>query len=320
MDAALIPFSTNGYGYPRKLTPVPKLAGTIAGLASFIRLATFALLMSLPIGVGGCANSEIGAAQREMMKGNYAAAHDRFVAASHSKLSNREWRELEDGLCLSEAKLGPPQYSLAEQRRTCASAAARPGSSSGPILVRIDSNERLATEAEVDGALKHGSFAEAEEAVVRYQSFPGADQHAITGWSKQIWSTLEQQEGRGGNYDRHLVPAIAAVTHRYPKMRVMNDEAFKRWVMNNATVSHAALVEHIDLRKRVIDLQVATSSLPDVALNLDRFARINDAMVARCHCDGRTNIAVEGSGLPAYLLRLDPETRQSEVLVMPQPR
>jgi hypothetical protein len=89
--------------------------------------------------------------------------------------------------------------------------------------------------------------------------------------------------------------------------------------MNNATVSREALVEQIDLHTSAIDLRVASSNLPAVALNLDRFARINDAMVARCHCDGRTNIAVEGSGLPAYLLRLDPDTKRSEVLVMPQP-
>jgi len=99
----------------------------------------------------------------------------------------------------------------------------------------------------------------------------------------------------------------------------MNDAAFKHWVMKNTTVASEALVDHIDLREGAIDLRVASASLPNVALNLDRFARINDAMVARCRCEGRTNIAVEGSGLPAYLLRFDPETQQSEVLVMPQP-
>ena len=89
--------------------------------------------------------------------------------------------------------------------------------------------------------------------------------------------------------------------------------------MDNATVSRTPLVDRIDLRAGAIDLRVASGNLPDIALNLDRFARINDAMVARCRCDGRTNITVEGSGLPAYLLRLDPETRHSEVLIMPQP-
>ncbi len=306
--------------YPRKGRVACYRDEAIAGIARLIRVATCAILILFAIGVCGCANTEIGAAREAMTKGNYVAAHKRFVAASHSpKLTAREWRELADGLCLTEVKLGVPQYPLAEQRRTCANAAARAGSSSGPMLARIDSAERVATKTEVDGALGSDDIAGAEAAVVRYQSFPGADQRAIAEWSKRIWSTLEQQEGRSKYHDRHLVPAIAAVSQRYAGMRAMNDTAFKHWVMNKATVSRTPLVDRIDLRAGAIDLRVASGSLPAIALNLDRFARINDAMVARCRCDGRTNIAVEGSGLPAYLLRLDPETRHSEVLVMPQP-
>jgi hypothetical protein len=294
-------------------------SGTEAAIARLIRAAAYTILPLLAICLSGCANTEITAAQEELAKGNYAAAHEKFVAASHSpKLRAGDWRELADGLCLTEAKIGPPQYSLAEQRRICADAAARAGSSSGPMLARIDSAERDATKAEVYGALKSNDIAGAQAAVVRYQSFPGADRQTVAQWSKQIWSTLEQQEGRT-KHDRHLVPAIAAVSQRYPGMRAMNDAAFKHWVMGNATVERTPLVDGIDLRRGTINLRVASANLPDVAVNLDRFTRINDGMVARCRCDGRTNIAVEGSGLPAYLLRLDPETRQSEVLVMPQP-
>jgi hypothetical protein len=293
---------------------------TIAIIIGFSRIVTCALLILWAVGVYGCTNIEITAAQRELANGNYAAAHERFVAASHSTtLTTREWRVLADGLCVTETKLGPPQYSLREQRLICANAATRAGSSSGPALARIDSAERAATQAEVDGALKANDVAAAQTAVVRYQSFPGADQNAIALWSRQIWSTLEQQEARSKNHDRRLLPAIAAVSHRYPGMRAMNDAAFRHWVMANATVERTPLVDGIDLQKRALDLRVTSESLPDVALNLDRFTRINDAMAARCRCDGRTNIAVEGSGLPAYLLRLDPETRRSEVLVMPQP-
>jgi hypothetical protein len=295
-------------------------SNSTASSAGFLRAAACAILLLISIGVCGCANTELTAAQQELADGNYATAHDKFVSASRSpKLSTREWRELADGLCITEAKLGSPQYPLAEQRRICANAAARPGSTSGPTLARIDSAEHDATGADVTAALKSNDIAGAQAAVVRYQAFPGADQLAIAEWSKQIWSALEQQEGSARHHDRHLVPAIAAVSQRYRKVRAMNDTAFKRWVLRNATVSRTPLVNGIDLRKGTIDLRVAGASLPEVALNLDRFAQINDAMVARCHCDGRTNIAVEGSGLPAYLLRLDPETRQSEVLVMPQP-
>ena len=287
---------------------------------ALLRAATCAILIFISITVCGCANTELTAAQKDLSDGNYVTAHEKFVAASHTpKLTTREWRELADGLCLTEAKLGPPQYPLAEQRRICANAAKRPGSTSGQTLSRIDSAARQAAGAEVAAALNSGDVAEAQAAVVRYQSFPGANQLAIADWSKQIWSALAKQEASAGHHDRHLIPAIAAISHRYPNVRAMNDSAFKQWVMENATVSSTPLVNGIELRQGTIDLRVAGASLPKVALNLNRFAKINDAMVARCRCDGRTNIAVEGSGLPAYLLRLDPETRQSEVLVMPQP-
>ena len=54
------------------------------------------------------------------------------------------------------------------------------------------------------------------------------------------------------------------------------------------------------------------------ATNLDRFAKVNDAMVARCGCDGRTNVAFQASELPAYLVRLDPATHRSAILVLAQ--
>src|ERR1700682_764819 len=119
--------------YPQTRQVVCYLDVTIAAIASIARVATYAILISVAIGVCGCANTEIGVARDALTKGNYAAAHERFVAASHSpKLSASERRELADGLCLTEAKLGAPQYPLAQQRRTCANAAARAVSSSGP--------------------------------------------------------------------------------------------------------------------------------------------------------------------------------------------
>ena len=47
-------------------------------------------------------------------------------------------------------------------------------------------------------------------------------------------------------------------------------------------------------------------------------ASINDAMVARCGCDARTNVAVAETGFPAYFIRLDPETKISEVMILPR--
>jgi hypothetical protein len=301
--------------------PRPSLFALLAFIARarlsllvFMTCVAFASLMS------GCINSEIAAGRAELEKGNYVVAHDRFVAASHaSKLSGRERRELAEGLCVTESKLGAPKYPLAAQRNTCAAAAAVGGSASGQILASIDAAARAKTATAVHEDLAERDIAGAEGAVVSYQTFPGADQNAITGWSKQIWAKIDGNQKRAQNHDRHMASAIAAISQRYPHVRAMNDPAFKRWVMNSAIVSGTPLVERVDLRDRTLHLEVASRNLPDVAFNLDHFITINDAMVARCHCDGRTNIAVEGSGLPAYLVRIDTDTRTSAALVMPQP-
>lgn len=103
-------------------------------------------------------------------------------------------------------------------------------------------------------------------------------------------------------------------------MKGMNESAFRHWVVENASVDGTRMVSSVRMRRNAVDVWVPDERLPTVALNLDRFAQINDALVARCHCDGRTNIVVTGTGLPAYLLRLDPETHRSEVLVLPRPQ
>jgi hypothetical protein len=46
---------------------------------------------------------------------------------------------------------------------------------------------------------------------------------------------------------------------------------------------------------------------------------INDGMAGRCGCDARTNVAVAETGFPAYFIRLDPETKMSEVMILPAP-
>jgi len=285
-------------------------------------LSLFAFVMTVALAslMSGCINSEIAAGRVELEKGNYGVAHERFVAASHSsKLSARERRELADGLCVTESKLGTPRYPLATQRRTCAAAVALGGSASGPVLERIDTAERVKTATAVNEALSEGDIAGAEATVVGYQTFPGADQNAIAGWSKQIWANINNTQKQAQGHDRHLASAIAAISQRYPDVRTMNDPAFRRWVMNSAKVSGTPLVERVVLRDRTLQLEVASRNLPEVAFNLDHFITINDAMVARCRCDGRTNIAVQGSGLPAYLVRVDTDTRTSAALVMPQP-
>jgi len=72
------------------------------------------------------------------------------------------------------------------------------------------------------------------------------------------------------------------------------------------------------VKDTTLNLSVDDANLELAALSLDRFATINDAMAARCGCDARTNVAVAETGFPAYFIRLDPETRMSEVMILPR--
>jgi hypothetical protein len=67
-----------------------------------------------------------------------------------------------------------------------------------------------------------------------------------------------------------------------------------------------------------LSLAISDANLPVAALSLDRLATINDAMAARCGCDARTNVAVAETGFPVYFIRLDPETKMSEVMILPR--
>jgi hypothetical protein len=118
---------------------------------------------------------------------------------------------------------------------------------------------------------------------------------------------------------RGLSSAISQAERQFPEIKRMSDASFTRWVQSNTTVSGTPLVSDVKLGKRTLSLWISEHQLHDVALNLDRFVRVNDAMVARCGCDGKTNIALQGTGLPAYLVSLDPETRHSEVLILARP-
>jgi hypothetical protein len=279
------------------------------------------LLILLIPGLSGCVNASIAAARAKLSAGQYAAAHEQLMAAAGQpeKLSARERREVLDGLCLTEFKIGAPSYSLAEQQRACARAASLPGSSRGPTLVQVEAAQRAALAAEVTNALKANDLMHAEDAITRYRSIPGADPRVVAGWSRQLWIILNRRDGlalkRSG---RQLDAAISTLARAYPQMKGMNESAFRHWVLDNASVDGTRMVSSVQMRGSAVDVWVPNERLPTVALNLNRFAQINDASVARCRCEGRTNVVVAGTGLPAYLLRLDPETHRSEVLILPR--
>lgn len=270
----------------------------------------------------GCANSALAAARAQLQAGDLVEAHRNLEAARRSSnLSQQELREIDDDLCFTEYRIGPPEYSIARERATCGEATKLSGSRSGPVVTKLDQQEHDAAAAEFASALKAGDLTRADQAIIDYQHYPGADTAAVAEWSSQLRRASVRQFALSSRRRRkELAPAIAAMERRYPEMRKMNDAAFARWVMRNATVDGEPMVSAVSVGHNAIRLDVAERSLSAVRFNLNRFARINDAMIARCRCDGHTAIDVEGSGLPAYLLRLDPQTRQSEVVVMPQPR
>lgn len=280
-------------------------------------LALLGLVMAL---VSGCANSAIATARSEIATGQYATAHRTFVqAAANTRLSQRERREVADGLCFTEYKIGAPQYSLSQQHQTCTVAVEEAGSESRPILAQVEWARRTQWSERAAAAIRDGDFAEAEAAIVRYQSLPGADPRLVSTWSHQLWAAVERDDTRPQAQTRTLAPAISQLSRLYPQVKAMSNPGFRRWIEDNMTISGTPLVSDIQIGKRTINLWIPDNELGLAAVNLDRFARINNAQVARCRCDGRTNIARQGSGLPAYLVRLDPATRRSEVLILVQP-
>jgi hypothetical protein len=290
-------------------------------LSSRLRfIAVAATLVALGVGTSGCVNGSLAAARGEIKAGRYASAHQYLIAAEHSeaKLSAREQREVADDLCLTEYRIGAPSYPLAEQARVCSTGAGRPGSQSAAILVEVQQAERTALATEIETALASKDTAQAEAAIVRYEDLPGSDPQAAQRWSKQLWA-LVNRDSATGRHDRHLAPIISEISRQYPQLRAMNEGAFRRWVEDKTTVSGMSMVSSVEVSKGVLRLWIPNTQMRTAALNLDRFADINDALVARCHCNGKTNIAAQDSGLPAYLVRLDPETRRSEVLILARP-
>jgi hypothetical protein len=98
----------------------------------------------------------------------------------------------------------------------------------------------------------------------------------------------------------------------------MNDAEFTRWVVKTSTVSGTALASRVELTKTTLILSVDDSNLELARLSIDKLAAINDGLAARCGCDAHTDVAVVETGFPAYVVRLDPETRMSEVMILPR--
>jgi hypothetical protein len=284
----------------------------------FRRLPSTLLVVALLAAGCAAAPSALSTARSELRAGHYTAAHRELTALEEhpEKLSPAELREVKDDLCVTEFTIGRPDYSLREQQRVCTEAAAEPDSQSADVLARVDSAIEQADNDQVSAAIKSGDLAAAEAAVEDYESLPGANQVQVARWSNQMWKLVQRDERPTPSRKAVLGSAIASLKREHADARKMNDAAFKRWVVKTATVDGKPLVSDPQLEHGRLKLDLIEPNLSAAALNLDKFALINDVVVARCGCDGRTDVGVGTGDLPIYVVRLDPETRGSEVLIL----
>ncbi len=281
--------------------------------------STRIFLLCALLSVAGCAPSALSSARSKMLAGDYVGAHRELTAlAVHpDKLSPAERREVKDDLCVTEFTIGRPTYSLREQQRTCTEASAEPGSRSAEVLTRIDTSILQADDNQIENAIKSGDLALAEAAIEDYESMPGADQVQVARWSNKMWKLVEENQPHPSRSRKAMLgSAIATLKREHADARKMSDAAFKRWVVETATVDGKPMVQDPRLEHGRLKLDLAEPSLASAALNLDKFAQINDVVVARCGCDARTDVGIGSGDLPAYVVRLDPETRSSEVLIL----
>jgi hypothetical protein len=279
-----------------------------------------AIATVLVIALSGCAPSALTSARSQIAAANYPAARQELVAlSSRSDLSPSERREVKDDLCLCDFMIGRPTYTLAEQRGVCLDASQEPGSQSGSIIARIDEAVRRKDAQEVEAALAVHDLADAERAATDYQDVPGGDPAVIARWSRQIWILADAQVFADSSAKkRSLGAAISAVRKSHPDVEDMDKRQFTRWVVKTATVSGTPVASSVEMKDSTLKLSVDDANLRLAALSLDRLATINDGMAARCGCDARTNVAVAETGFPAYFIMLDPETRMSEVMILPR--
>jgi len=287
----------------------------------FLRIAGQALVaVAVAVALSACAPSALTSARSQIAAANYPAGRQELVALSaRTDLSDRERREVKDDLCLCDFKIGRPTYTLAEQRGVCMDAAKEPDSQSGPIIAQIDDAQRIKDTQMVEAALNERDLADAESAATDYQRLPGADPATVARWSKEIWTIADEQVFADSGARKHaLAGAISEARKSHPNVAKMSPSQFRKWVVATSTVSGTALASGVEVSGPTLNLKVAEANLSVAALSLDRLATINDAMVARCGCDARTNVSVAETGFPAYFIRLDPETKMSEVMILPR--
>jgi hypothetical protein len=268
--------------------------------------------------IAGCASATLRSARDEIAAGHYATAHQHLLTARNEpNLSSYHRREIDDDLCLTEEKIGAPSYPVAEQLSACERASSEGAGQSGKILTEIRESQRETLKKAIDSAIAAGDVARALDGIARYKTNAGSDPNQITTWSKELWALIDREDDSTARA-RHaaLRAAIVELARTYPKVHRMSDQVFSSWIQKNTTVGGARMISGVEVSKQTLMLHLPDDQLSAAAINLDLFAKVNDAMVVRCGCDGRTKVALQDTQLPAYLVQLDPATHRSEVLVL----
>jgi len=283
------------------------------------RLLAAAMLSALGL-FAGCTDVSLARAQHQVAAGNYVAAHEYFATAATKpeELSPRQRRLVMDGLCRTEHQIGTPTYPLTRQLSSCAAALKQPGSESGATFSEVARKERDALTQTINAALAQQDVARADDAILRYRALPGNNPQLAARWTRQVW-TIVNREAEAPAGKAALAPTISQLSHQFRHQQNMSEPQFRRWVEESMTVGGNLMVSNVEIGKRTVALWLGDDQLANAALNLDRFTRVNDGLVARCHCNGRTKVVLKDSGLPAYLVRLDTANHQSEVLILDQP-
>jgi hypothetical protein len=280
-------------------------------------IATAAIAALIAV-ASGCAPSALSSARQKIAAGQYAAARQELLAIQQGNLSNSERREVKDDICVSEFMLGEPAYSTGEQRRVCADAAREAGSQSEQFVQKIDAQVLQSSYAKVNTAIASGDLGGAEQAALIYVNTPGSDRAVVAKWSHEMWELVNQRDHHTEpRRKKELAAAIAAVSKQYPSMHKMTKDEFVLWVAKQGSVAGTAMFSSVALKDKELDLAIRRQELQVASLKLDRLSTINDATIARCGCDGRTNVGIAETNFPLYLVRLDPETQRSEVLILP---
>ena len=312
MSSAVVNFFVNAAGLLRRCLTSSQCErrGLAYSLGAALMLCTASL-------VAGCTDAALVRARQQIAAGDFVAAHSYFAeqASKSAELSSHQRRLVMDGLCLTEYKIGEPTYLLNHQLRTCATAAEQPGSESGPIFADVARRQRQALSGTITAALAQRDIATADDAILRYRATPGSDPQLANEWTRQLWTVVNREAtpNRVG-----LRPTISLLSHEFRHQQNMNTRQFRHWIEQNMTVDGDLMVSYVQVGEHSVALWLGDDQLPEAALNLDRFARINDGLVARCRCNGLTRVALKESGLPAYLVRLDPTSHRSEVLILDQ--